>query len=874
LNKPSRLKFLAFIIAPFVLLSPVYLTGRALFWGTPLLQFIPWWDFAWRTLLSGHLPLWNPLVGMGAPLIANYQSALFYPPTWIYFILYLFGGVELMAWGQALLVALHLAWAGLGIALLVRRLGLGVLAQVVAGLTFGLSSYLVAHSLFLSINAAVAWFPWVLLLLTPIISRENDAFRLGIHKFLLLVIVLSMQFLAGHAQITFYSLLIAILWISFWAFHNSYQLNINIPLFKQQNSSKVVFRMSRIFFALVWFAGAVIFALGISSIQLLPTIEYLVQSQRFSAVEYELALTYSFWPWRLITLFAPSMFGNPVHGDYWGYGNFWEDSIYIGLLPILLALGTILRAIAYYKVGSKSFNQEVSTSIQQSDNRNPSLIDYRLRSLIWLCFGMISLSFLLALGSNTPLYPWLYLEVPTFDMFQAPTRWMLWSIFSLVLLSAIGVEYWRRPEKWGLYWTRLGTAGAFAISLGAGIAWILLGDISPSFIRATTLLGVFGFGAGILTLTAPLKERDLEKTFVEKTIEQELGEEKKPSSIKRWKFLWQFKPPPPRQLVLKKPYLLKTWQWAVILFIAVDLLVMNWGLLPAGDLSLFTSSPAIKHVKTMVDGGRLFIPADDEYQLRYQRFLRFDAFDPGEEWINLKVTLLPNSNMLDQVAVVNNYDPLIPARYAEWMDMLNRAKSIGYQEMLGIMNVRIVEKVDEVKSNGIKFEEVSSKGVRFVQFAQKEDNLAKVEKMIVDGEIKFNEEVLFEGNIESPAENSNNEEFSLGESSSNLIEEIDTENPNLREYRLATEFPGWLVFSDVWYPGWYAWLDNVPVPIHRANYLFRAVHITPGDHKIILSYRPNSFWLGFFLTIIFSLVVIIGLILYRIRASSMRRENE
>ena len=76
--------------------------------------------------------------------------------------------------------------------------------------------------------------------------------------------------------------------------------------------------------------------------------------------------------------------------------------------------------------------------------------------------GLILISFLLALGKNTPIYPWLFNHVPGFDMFQAPSRFSLWAEFGLVMLAAIGVDQWSRPEGRGLYWTRLGTAGAFA----------------------------------------------------------------------------------------------------------------------------------------------------------------------------------------------------------------------------------------------------------------------------------------------------------------------------------------------------------------------------------------------------------------------------
>ena len=120
------------LLCPFILLAPVWLAGNALYWGTPSSQFIPWWWQAWQTISAGEWPLWNPLLGMGAPLLANYQSALFYPPHWIYFGLAALGGLPLMAWGMAFIVSLHLAWAGWGMGLLVKRLGKSELAQTVA----------------------------------------------------------------------------------------------------------------------------------------------------------------------------------------------------------------------------------------------------------------------------------------------------------------------------------------------------------------------------------------------------------------------------------------------------------------------------------------------------------------------------------------------------------------------------------------------------------------------------------------------------------------------------------------------------------------------------------------------------------------------
>ena len=169
-----------------------------------------------------------------------------------------------------------------------------------------------------------------------------------------------------------------------------------------------------------------------------------------------------------------------LSGDYWGYANYWEDAIYIGLLPLLLAIGALLGSLRR-KQGAEQMG----------------------RHLTWFLGGLIVLSLLLALGKNTPVFPWLYRHIPTFAMFQAPARWLIWSEFALALLAGMGVERWRQPQGWGLYWTRMWTMGAFAITLGAGLAWLYLGAISPSFIRATALMGFFGVGIGVLSQTAP-----------------------------------------------------------------------------------------------------------------------------------------------------------------------------------------------------------------------------------------------------------------------------------------------------------------------------------------------------------------------------------
>jgi hypothetical protein len=62
--------------------------------------------------------------------------------------------------------------------------------------------------------------------------------------------------------------------------------------------------------------------------------------------------------------------------------------------------------------------------------------------------------------------------------------------------------------------------------------------------------------------------------------------------------------------------------------------------------------------------------------------------------------------------------------------------------------------------------------------------------------------------------------------------------------RARVRHDGYLVFTDVFYPGWEASIDGEAVETLAANVAVRAVRVTPGDHSIEFTYRPRSVRVG------------------------------
>jgi hypothetical protein len=717
--------------------------GRVLFWGTPLLQFYPWHSFALETVRSGHVPLWNPFLGMGAPLLANHQSALLYPPNWLFLLMD-------PAWGHGFLFFLHLLWTAAGMVLLARKLGAGTLGQIVSAQAWSLSTFLVSRGGFFSLTAAAAWIPWVLLLSVRLGERAPEGWRgrATIRSVVLLGTAISLQVLAGHAQITWYGLV----------------LGVSLSFVSVKAKGTGLLRL-----AAGWTA-ALVLAFALSAAQLLPTIEYLLQSSRASGLDAEAALTYSFWPWRSLGILLPGLYGSPAVGDYWGYGTYWEDALYLGILPLLMA-GTALLRLGKLEGG---------------------------RRIVFFLAGAACLAFLLGLGSNTPLYPWLYRTVPTFEMFNAPSRWNVVTALCLALLAGIGARLWSPPSPRGRYWKRLAFAGAVAVVI-VSVAVRTAGlDLQPSLPRSFVGLGLLLAAAAVLQL--------------------------------RW------------------PTQTSPGWWALVAaVVGADLLAANAGLLPAMSVDLYRASTALK--RSVGDGHRLYMPAALEYEIKFERTHRFDTFNPGIDWLDVREAGLPNTPMIEALPSANNFDPLLSASYIDWMNMV---ETTGLDhDLAGLADIGWLAQSAPDSPPWVTYRAVGGAArVRIVPEAQWVEARSQALDLLRAGAVDFDSVVLLEGGPDRIA----------GSGGPGQAEIAAGNDPNVVHVRARAADGGWLLLSDAFYPGWEATVDGELTTLYRADGLFRAVWIPPGDHDVLFAYRPWTFAYGILLSAVtWTLVLAFGL---------------
>ncbi|OGS05332.1 MAG: hypothetical protein A3G41_05295 [Elusimicrobia bacterium RIFCSPLOWO2_12_FULL_59_9] len=250
------------------------------------------------TLQEGRLPLWNPYIFAGTPLLANSQAALFYPASTLFFFSPLIAAFN---WNWFF----HFFFAGLGMFLLLRSWSIpraGAFLLAAAYVFSPILVYRVSQGV-PTLLSCLSYVPWCWLAL-----ESECALFLGA--------VFGLQALSGHPQFMLASLA---------------GMALYIAVLKR--------------FCWPFFLKSLILGAALSAAQYLPTLEFLSQSVRtkwpsvFSAA-YSLHWTH------LLTALNPNAMGNPINGSFYDFpSEFYEMAIlYIGLIPLVLGIYGLWKA--------------------------------------------------------------------------------------------------------------------------------------------------------------------------------------------------------------------------------------------------------------------------------------------------------------------------------------------------------------------------------------------------------------------------------------------------------------------------------------------------------------------------------------------------
>jgi hypothetical protein len=373
---------------PLVLFRDILL-GNAFLWEDFLYLTYPIRTFAATSLSRGEIPLWNPYTFGGMPFLADLTTTVLYLPCTL-LVLAVHKGSLGVFWVE-LVNILHFILAGISMFFLARSYGIRKGPALFSGVTYMLSGFMMVHAIHLSILAVVAWFPLILLLFRNVLLRKEWMWVF------LCAVVLGHSLLAGFLQLSLY----------FYVFLFAYFLFELV----QQNLHRAIFTRAALMITLRA-AAVVVLSLAVSMVQFLPAQEMSELSFR-AQITYEKASEGSLAWQQLLTFLFPKFFGTAgaTGYPYWGpgaYWYFWETCIYLGVLPFVLMLLSVLFTGKYKHI------------------------------ILFLGVGVFAV--LYALGDNFFLHRLMFDIVPGFSRFRVPARAAVFLPFSAALLSGFTLQ--------------------------------------------------------------------------------------------------------------------------------------------------------------------------------------------------------------------------------------------------------------------------------------------------------------------------------------------------------------------------------------------------------------------------------------------------
>lgn len=337
-------------------------------------QIYPFKILGMELIKKLQLPLWNPYNGAGMPLLATMHTGLLNPFNFFFLIL-----PNYLAWVFFLLA--QPIFIGIFIYLYCQKIKLSKISSLFASLAFIFSGFIIIRIIYGDYDYAILALPLLLYFIESYLQNKHSRIILFI-PFTVFFLFTSVQ-----PQIIFYILVFVLIYFI-------YRL------------IQVGFKIKNFLFVLLFFS----IGLGLSAIQLIPTLELLQNasinsfSSRFIFDRFLLPIQH------FITIFIPNYFGNQATYNYWGSGDYIETIAYLGIIPCLFA---------YIGVVTKS-------------TKNANIINFLSATI--LITILLTLDWL-----GTRLLFSLPLPILSTSI---PSRILLLTTFSICILAAYGFEKW------------------------------------------------------------------------------------------------------------------------------------------------------------------------------------------------------------------------------------------------------------------------------------------------------------------------------------------------------------------------------------------------------------------------------------------------
>ena len=145
---------LVFLLGFSYLIGPILIGGRALTDGDLLFYYFPMKSVIRRLFLSGQSLAWNPFIMEGQPLAANPEHEIFYPFTWLLFVM----PVRIaLNWT----IAAHFGIAYWGTLRFLRRLRFSGISSIFGAACWCFGGLFVSSTSLLPVLYAWSWIPWL-----------------------------------------------------------------------------------------------------------------------------------------------------------------------------------------------------------------------------------------------------------------------------------------------------------------------------------------------------------------------------------------------------------------------------------------------------------------------------------------------------------------------------------------------------------------------------------------------------------------------------------------------------------------------------------------------------------------------------------------